>query len=396
MTPREAFTVVDRCAREPKIDQLLMDVLRYPSPQTDRLESDPQIKKFIVELVAPRLAGLTGSSGVIDAMGNLIWRLGGAGGGGLLLMGYAMTFPAASMQDPFSGARVDGEPLGIAGQCALGRGACEQKGALAAMIYAAGIVARARLPLRAPLILAVSLAGETGRHDAAKFMLENDEIGALSAIVGLGTGNQICLGNKGRIDIEIAVRGKAAHSSMPWKGVNAVDGFRRVMERLDRVPLGTSRHGLGDATLTVTQVRSGPEISHTIPDFCRVVLDRRLLPGEDPDAAFRDIQDALKKVAGFTIEATCGAVMYPSEVAENSALALAAAAANRELTQKEAGFFYSPAALDAGFLNRHGIETIMFGPGDLRFAHTDQEAVALQEVRDAAKIYAATALQLLG
>ena len=396
MTPREAFTIVDRSAREQEIDQLLLELLRYPSPQTDRLESDPQVKKFIAEMVAPRLAELTGSSGAIDAMGNLIWRLGDASTGGFLLMGYAMTFPAASMKEPFSGARVDGRAFGVAGQCALGRGACEQKGALAAMIYAAGIVARARLTLRAPLILAVSLAGETGRHDAAKFMLENDEISARSAIIGLGTSNQICLGNKGRIDIEITVRGKSAHSSMPWKGVNAVDGFRRVMERLDRVPLGTSRHGLGNATLTVTQVRSGPDISHTIPDFCRVVLDRRLLPGEDPDAAFRDIQDALNEVAGFTIEATRGAFMYPSEVAKGSALAVTAAAASRELTQKEAEFFYSPAALDAGFLNRNGIETIMFGPGDLRFAHTDQEAVALEEVRDAAKIYAATALQILG
>ena len=396
MTPREAFTIVDRSAREKAIDQLLLELLRYPSPQTDRLESDPQVKKFIVEIVAPRLAELTGSSGAIDAMGNLIWRLGDASAGGFLLMGYAMTFPAASMKEPFSGARVDGRAFGVAGPCALGRGACEQKGALAAMIYAAGIVARAQLTLRAPLILAVSLAGETGRHDAAKFMLENDEISARSAIIGLGTSNQICLGNKGRIDIEITVRGKSAHSSMPWKGVNAVDGFRRVMERLDRVPLGTSRHGLGNATLTVTLVRSGPDISHTIPDFCRVVLDRRLLPGEDPDAAFRDIQDALKEVAGFTIEATRGAFMYPSEVAKGSALAVTAAAASRELTKRDAEFFYSPAALDAGFLNRNGIETIMFGPGDLRFAHTDQEAVALEEVRDAAKIYAATALQILG
>ena len=396
MTPREAFTIVDRSAREQEIDQLLLELLRYPSPQTDRLESDPQVKKFIAEMVAPRLAELTGSSGAIDAMGNLIWRLGDASTGGFLLMGYAMTFPAASMKEPFSGARVDGKAFGVAGQCALGRGACEQKGALAAMIYAAGIVARAQLALRAPLILAVSLAGETGRHDAAKFILENDEISARSAIIGLGTSNQICLGNKGRIDIEITVRGKSAHSSMPWKGVNAVDGFRRVMERLDRMPLGTSRHGLGNATLTVTQVRSGPEISHTIPDSCRVVLDRRLLPGEDPDAAFRDIQDALKEVAGFTIEATRGAFMYPSEVAKGSALAVTAAAASRELTKRDAEFFYSPAALDAGFLNRNGIETIMFGPGDLRFAHTDQEAVALEEVRDAAKIYAATALQILG
>jgi acetylornithine deacetylase/succinyl-diaminopimelate desuccinylase-like protein len=395
MTPREALTVVDRFAREEEIDQLLVDLLRYPSPQTEQLEADPQLKQFIAARVAPRLAELTGSAGRIDAMGNLIWRLGGASADGLLLMAYAMTFPAASMQQPFSGALVDGKAFGVASRCALGRGACEQKGALAGMIYAAVIIARAQLALRAPLILAVSLAGETGRHDAAKFILENDEIGARSAFVGLGTGNRICLGNKGRIDVEIIVRGKSAHSSMPWQGVNAVDGFRRAMERLDRVPRGAGHQGLGSATLTVTQVRSGPDISHTIPDVCRAVLDRRLLPGEDPDAAFRDIQNALKEVAGCSIEARLGASMYPSEVAKDCALAAATGSASRELTNRQAELFYSPAALDAGFLNRNGLETVMFGPGDLRFAHTDQEVVSLQEVRDAAKIYAATALQLL-
>jgi acetylornithine deacetylase len=395
MTPQEAFTLVNRCARDEEIDQLLVDLLRWPSPQTEQLEADPQLKQFIADNVAPCLAALTGSAGAIDAMGNLIWRLDGAGAGGFLLMGYAMTFPAASMKQPFSGALVDGKAFGVAAQCALGRGACEQKGALAGMIYAAAIVARAQVALRAPLILAGSLAGETGRHDTAKFILENDAIGASAAIIGLGTSNRICLGNKGRVDVEIIVRGESAHSSMPEKGVNAVDGFRRVMERLDHLPLGAGHPGLGSATLTVTQVRSAPDISHTIPDVCRVVLDRRLLPGEDPDAAFRDIQDALKEVAGWSIEVTRGAFMYPSEVARGCALAAATAGASRELTGREAELFYSPAALDAGFLNRHGIETIMFGPGDLRFAHTDQEAVALQEVREAAKIYAATALQVL-
>ena len=87
--------------------------------------------------------------------------------------------------------------------------------------------------------------------------------------------------------------------------------------------------------------------------------------------------------------------MYPAEVAADAAIVAAIDRASRELTKKESELFYSPAALDAGLLNRNGIETIMFGPGDLRFAHTDREAVPLQEVRDAAKIYAATALQLL-
>jgi acetylornithine deacetylase/succinyl-diaminopimelate desuccinylase-like protein len=393
MTPREALSIVDRFARDEEIDGLLVALLRCPSPQTEHLEADPRLKKFIADNVAPCLAELTGSAGAIDPMGNLIWRLGGAGAGGFLFMGYAMTFPAGSMEQPFSGALVDGQPF--ASQCAVGRGACEQKGALAGMIYAAAIAARAQFAVRAPLILAVSLAGETGRHDAAKFILENDAISARSAIVGLGSSNRICLGNKGRIDIEIIVRGKSAHSSMPEEGVNAVDGFRRVMERLDRLPLGASHPSLGSTTLTVTQVRSGPEISHTIPDVCRAVLDRRLLPGEDPDAAFRDIQDALKEVTGWSIEITRGAFMYPSEVAKDCAVATAAAGASSHLTQREPEFFYSSAALDAGFLNRQGIETIMFGPGDLRLAHTDQDAVSLQEVRDAARIYAATALQLL-
>ena len=76
-------------------------------------------------------------------MGNLIWQYGAnTGEPGLLLMGYAMTFPAGGMKEPFSGAIVDGTPFGIAGNCAMGRGACEQKGALAAMMYAAAIVAR--------------------------------------------------------------------------------------------------------------------------------------------------------------------------------------------------------------------------------------------------------------
>ena len=396
MTPQQAIAVVNGCARDEEIDQLLVDLLRYPSPQTERFEADPQLKKFIADKAASRLAELTGRAGAVDSMGNLIWRLGDESAGGFLLMGYAMTFPAASMKQPFSGALVDGQTFGVATQCALGRGACEQKGALAGMIYAGAIVARAHLTLRAPLILAVSVAGETGRHDAAKFILQNDAIRARSAIVGLGTSNRICLGNKGRIDVEIIVRGKSAHSSMPEKGVNAVDGFRRAMERLDRLPLGARHPALGSATLAVTQVRSGPDIGHTIPDVCRALLDRRLLPGEDPDVALRDIQDALKEVTGCSIEARRGAFMYPSEVAQDCAVAAAAKSAIRELTKQEAEWFCSPAALDAGFLNRNGIETIMFGPGDLRFAHTDQEAVSVQEVRDAAKIYAAAALQLLG
>jgi acetylornithine deacetylase/succinyl-diaminopimelate desuccinylase-like protein len=119
------------------------------------------------------------------------------------------------------------------------------------------------------------------------------------------------------------------------------------------------------------------------------------LPGEDPEAAFREIERTVQELPGWSVAVTRGAFMYPSEVAKNSPLVVTMNSVIRELTSRESEAFYSPAALDAGFLNRNQIETIMFGPGDLRFAHTDQEVVPLQEVRDAAKIYAATAMQLL-
>lgn len=396
MTSEQAINLVDQFAEDSEIDVLLTDLLRAPSPQTPLQEADPQVKKFIADLVAPRLRELTGRPGVIDGMGNLLWQSGSPKSApGLLLMGYAMTFPAAGMKEPFSGGIVDGAPFGIAGSCAMGRGACEQKGALAALLGAAAIVSRAHLELRAPLYLSVSLAGETGRHDAAKFILDNPSISATSGIVGLGTMNRICLGNKGRIDVAISVRGKSVHSSMPWDGVNAVDGARRVLDRLDGLALGAAHAGLGNATLTVTQIKSAPEISHTVPDTCTITLDRRLLPGDDPDRALADIQNALRDLPPWSVEVARGAFMYPSEVGSDCAVAAAMRDASRVLRGNAPELFYSPAALDAGFLNWRGIETVMFGPGDLRFAHTDEEVVPLQEVRDAARLYAATALTLL-
>lgn len=398
MSPGETVAVVDQCARDDEIDQLLVELLRLPSPQTERLETDPELRAFVAEKVAPRIQSLTQIPPALDAMGNLVWRFGGSGTsapGGLLLMAYAMTFPAASMSDPFSGIIHPGKAFGLEGPCAWGRGACEQKGALTAMIAAAAIVVRSRCTLEAPLFLVVSLAGETGRHDAARFILEHDRIEARHGIVGLGTCNRVCLGNKGRLDVEISIRGESCHSSTPWAGKNAIDGARQVMNLVDRLPLPRSHPHLGDSTLAITRIESSPPISHTIQDSCRLVLDRRLLPGEDPDLVFGEIRKGLSAIPPWEIEINRGAFMYPSEVAQDCPIAVATQAMCEHFGERPEPF-YSAAALDAGYLNRMGMETVMLGPGDLRFAHTDQEVITLDEVRAAARIYAATALQMLG
>ncbi len=393
---REAFGIADAYVDDAELDALFIELLRVPSEHTELMEADPAVTAFVADMVAPRLEALTGVAPQIDGMGNLQWQLGGATdpAEGLLFVGYAMTYPASTMPEPFSGKIVAGEPHGLEGPCIWGRGGCEQKAALAAMLAGAAAVTRSGRKLAQPLLLAVSTAGETGRHDAARYMLEQDGLAARYGIVGLGTTNRVCLGNKGRIDVDVVVRGRSCHSSTPWAGVNAVDGARAVLERLDGLVDGLSHPELGEASLVATHIESGPDILHTIQDHCRLTLDRRLLPGDDPAEALAVITQALADLEPWEVEVTQGNFMYPAEVSEDSGVAVALAAA-RELAGETGPPLWFPAALDAGYLNEKGIETVMFGPGDLAFAHTDAEVVPLEQVRRAARVYAACALQLL-
>ena len=397
MDVREAFRIADEHVDDAELDALFAELLRAPSEHTELMEADPAVTAFIADVVAPTLEALTGVAPRTDGMGNLLWQLDGAVADpaeGLLFMGYAMTYPASTMPEPFSGKVVPGEPHGLEGPCVWGRGGCEQKAALAAMLAAAAAVARSGRKLARPLSLAVSTAGETGRHDAARHMLEQDRLAARYGIVGLGTTNRVCLGNKGRIDVNVVVRGKSCHSSTPWAGVNAVDGARAVLERLDGLVDGLSHPELGQASLVATHIESGPDILHTIQDHCRLTLDRRLLPGDDPGEALAVITRTLADLEPWQVEVTQGNFMYPAEVSEDSEVAVALATA-REMAGETGPPLWFPAALDAGYLNEKGIETVMFGPGDLAFAHTDAEVVPLEQVRRAARVYAAAALRLL-
>ena len=81
----------------------------------------------------------------------------------------------------------------------------------------------------------------------------------------------------------------------------------------------------------VTPIKSAPEISHTVPDSCRIILDRRLFPGDDPEFVFGEIRDAVTSLPPWSVEVTRGAFMHPSEVGADCAVAAAAWSVTREL-----------------------------------------------------------------
>jgi acetylornithine deacetylase len=360
-------------------DQLVrwtQTLVRHPSPQTELFERDPQVQSFIGSTVVGLLEQL-GLPWRRDSMGNLLVELGRADTDrSLMLMAYAMTHPANRMADPFAGELI--EEAG--GAHVRGRGVSEQKGALAAALAAVKTAAD-RLPIAGRLTLAVSTAGETGRHDAALGIC--DALGYLPrlAVVVIGTNGRVALANKGRIDVIVTVRGQATHSSMPWTGVDAIAGARQVLDRLAALDLGARRHpALGAATLTPTSVRSWPEATHTVQDEVRLVLDRRLLPGDDPQAAFAAVAAAAAIGEPWQVTVEPGPFMYPAEIAPDGAFMRAVAGGCRRMELDPPATFHSHGALDAGLICARGGEAAMWGPGAVEQWHSDNERIGVDDL----------------
>lgn len=371
---------------ERELVAIAQTLARFPAPQTALMEAEPQVQAFIGDCVVPLLAQ-RGLSGKRDAMGNLVIEVGSKSADrSLLLMAYAMTHPASAMKDPYSGTIVDTAE----GKAIRGRGISEQKGSLAAAIVAMSCAQRMGT-WRGSLVFALSSAGETGRHDAANMIL--DSLPALPAIgvLALGTDNRVSLANKGRIDIEIVVRGEACHSSSPWLGINAIDGARIVLDRLAALPLSSQAHPvLGEATLTATHISSGPNATHTVQNEVHLTFDRRILPGQDPEGPFRAITDACAAIGGpWQIEVRRGAYMYPCEIAQDGALLRAIGASRKWLDRPAPEVFYSHAALDAGLLVKRGCDATMWGPGRTAQFHSNDEQLLISELVRGAEDYLA-------
>src|SRR5260370_5692710 len=103
----------------------------------------------------------------------------------------------------------------------MGKGASEQKANLAAMLHAMETVIASKVALTGTLIFTCCLSGETGKHDAIKSVVEGAGVRADMAVLG-GTGLKITLGNRGRIDVFLTVKGAPCHSSPPSGRGNAV------------------------------------------------------------------------------------------------------------------------------------------------------------------------------
>src|ERR1019366_10246902 len=133
----------------------------------------------------------------------------------------------------------------------MGKVASEQKANLAAMLHAMEVVIASQIPITGRLMFCCCLSGETGKHDAIKSVVEGAGVRADMAVLG-GTGLKITLGNRGRIDVFVTVRGSPCHSARPWDCANAIAGASEAIRLLfKKVSLDRSHPQLGKQSLTV-------------------------------------------------------------------------------------------------------------------------------------------------
>jgi acetylornithine deacetylase/succinyl-diaminopimelate desuccinylase-like protein len=398
MKEPEIKLLLDARVSRARVKQLLIDLVKVPSPQTQLLEGEPLLKEFIAKAVEPRLRAMGFTDIRSDAMGNLIAGYGaGTTGKSLMFIGNAMNQPASTMPNPYEGDVVDGEEFGLPGECVMGKGASEQKANLAAMLHAMEVVITSGPPIAGRLIFCCCLSGETGKHDAIRSVVEGAGLRADMAVLG-GTGLMITLGNRGRIDVFVTVRGSPCHSARPWDGANAITGATEAIRLLfEKVDLTRSHPTLGKQALTVNHIRSFPDSTHTVQERCEFTLDRRLLPGEDPQAAFAEIERIAKEVESFkdpvsgrsfAVEVQLGPFMYPSLVGMDSPIVRALLRGSEVMMGTPAETYYSPAAFDQGYLNHVGIPTANFGPGEHQYAHTDHDMASVERSTDAARVFA--------
>jgi acetylornithine deacetylase/succinyl-diaminopimelate desuccinylase len=376
--------------RQGRVLELLNRLLSVPSEQTALMEREPAVTSFISGVVAP-LVRAAGLDPVIDEMGNLTAQIGSGQPPRRFLLTYAMTHAAAGMTDAYTPQVLDGGGYGISGPVVRGRGACEQKGPLAAALDALRLLAADGEPRHGTLIFACCTAGETGTHDAARAILGQLPEDIKEAVVAVGTDGDVWAGNKGRIDITVTVRGKASHSSSPGRGLNAIDGAVRVLQRLASLRTEPPDRWLGEPTVTPTSVHTFPDATHTVQDTAVLTIDRRLVGSVSAAEAVEGVSQAIGDLSPFGVEVVAGPFMQPARLAPDHPLVTSFSAVVQRVIQERPAIVYSSASADAGLLNHAGIPCISYGPGSVRLAHTDDDVVSLRQVAKASQVLASWA-----
>jgi acetylornithine deacetylase len=373
---------------EGRLTDLLVDICRQHGWPSSRHEVHPERENLI--------AVIPGNPPPLEGGELQLWDA------------HQDTVPVDGMTiEPFAGQVRDGR--------VYGRGACDVKGSMAAMLAALSRRTRhvadpdhkaisndRRCPT---IVLACTVneeCGYTGGQALAR-MLQSDGASAEAnpiprppdaAVVAEPTGLHVVVAHQGQVRWRCHTVGRAAHTSRPDAGVNAIYAMAQVIQAIERYhrELATSapEHPLcGRPSVCVSTIRGGVGIN-TVPDRATIEIDRRLAPGERPEAAYEAL------LAYIAENAKIGRCQIEHDVPFMQSNGLLDDC-NRPLAERLARIVRGhghdsrlvgvPFGTDAAAIAVAGIPTVVFGPGSIEQAHTADEFLSIDELRSATEIF---------
>ncbi|WNC72100.1 acetylornithine deacetylase [Thalassotalea psychrophila] len=368
----------------PNFQQALTQLIACPSISATSTTWD-QSNQAVIELLASWFADLgfnINIQQVPDSRGkyNLLAKL-GEGEGGLLLSGHSDTVP-------FDEKGWDSDPFTITDKADkfYGLGTCDMKGFFAFILQACK-----NLPvkdMRKPLYV-LATADEETTMAGARFFIEQQLAKPDVAIIGEPTNLQPVIMHKGHMSHRISVKGKSGHSSMPQKGVNAIEVMYFVIEKLMVLKNDLKEKYVNEAftvtepTLNFGAIKGGDSANRICGD-CYLDIDLRALPGIKDDELVHWLSEALKAVAEN----------YPGRVSMEELHASSPAFAEDEnsefvkLAEKFSGHCCQAVnyATEAPFIQQLGCQTIVLGPGSIDQAHQVNEYLAFDQIKPTEKI----------
>lgn len=320
-----------------------------------------------------------------DSRPSILARYRGGGSKTLAVNGHLDVVPVvreAWRVDPFSGIRSDGK--------VFGRGACDTKGGIAAAIEALRVLRESATIPACDIELQLVADEETGSEYGAKWLAGKGYLTADACVVVEPTDLNVGVAERGTLLASIEVTGKGGHGSEPASGDSAVAGAAQIVTALHLREFDGRPHPyLGKPTCNVGTIRGGTA-PNIIADSCTVTIDRRVLPGTTQSEALTEIGaiiDALRPAVSYRI--TPVAFVESSEISDEDPFVRAMWHIAREIIPG-ASLFGSALGSDARILrNRLRVPTVVFGPGSPGQAHSSDEWVGVDQLINAARVFAA-------
>ncbi|KAF0091209.1 MAG: succinyl-diaminopimelate desuccinylase [Fusobacteria bacterium] len=305
----------------------------------------------------------------------------------IVLCGHMDTVSSEGMTiEPFNGYIEEGK--------FWGRGSVDMKGGLASMLYAMILLRRQGFSPKGKVTLIGTVGEECPTNSDGAFALRKKGKFADMAIVGEATNLNIAAAHKGTMSLEIMIKGKAAHSSNPALGDNAiykvVDLIKLIKEKL--LPkLDERNHPLcGKATLNVGMIDGGIQ-NNIVPDKCKFSLNRRYIPGEEESQIveeivelWRELPYALDDLSISVLKETENRIPMETELGAPLVVKLLESCKRQGLNSVVNGVNYWT---DGAHLRVSGIPTVIFGPGDIAQAHAAVEFIEIASMEKAVAVY---------